>query len=74
MGLVHILFVSLAVKNLTLAGYFLKTILKFIVILLIFFVLVRYLRANPIATLGGFFIPLIAMTVEMTRCRQSKKQ
>jgi hypothetical protein len=74
MGLVHVLSISLAIENLKLAGYFIKTFIKFIVILFLFFVLVRYLKVNPFAVLGGFFIPLIAMVAEVIRCRQLKKQ
>lgn len=73
LGLINILAIFLTTKNLKLQTYFIRTIVKFAVILVLFFTLLK-LKANPIAILGGFAVPMFIMSVEVLRCRLLKKQ
>ncbi|MDD5686286.1 MAG: hypothetical protein PHE88_00435 [Elusimicrobia bacterium] len=73
LGLINILFTFFTTKNLDLKRYFIRTIIKFITILLLFYILLK-LKVNVIAVLGGFGIPLFIMCFEVIRCRLLKKQ
>lgn len=73
LGLLNILATFFIAKNLNLQKYFVRTTIKFAVIVVLFFTFLE-LKANVIAILGGFTIPLIFMGIEAIRCRLSGKQ
>ena len=73
LGLINILATFFfTTKNIKLQTYFIRTTVKFAIILALFFGLIK-LNANAIAVLGGFAIPMFVMFVEVIRCRWLKK-
>ncbi|MFH0948680.1 MAG: hypothetical protein V1833_06780 [Elusimicrobiota bacterium] len=73
MGLLNVFATFFTTKNLSIKTYFIRTTIKFAVIITLFYILLK-LKANVIAILGGFAIPLIFMCIEVIKCRLSKKQ
>jgi len=73
LGLLNVLLIFIATKNLKLQTYFFRTILKFAVILTLFYILLK-LQANVIAILSGFALPILIITFEAIRCKLLKKQ
>ncbi len=73
LGCLNVFATFFTTKNLNLQTYFIRTIIKFAVIMTLFYILLK-LNANVIAILGGFTVPLIFMGLEAIRCRLLKKQ
>lgn len=73
MGLINIMATFFTTRNLKLKTYFIRTLIKFAVILGLFFTFLK-LKANPIAILGGFAIPMFVMCGEAIRCRLLKSR
>ncbi|MBI5573567.1 MAG: hypothetical protein HY919_03315 [Elusimicrobia bacterium] len=73
LGCLNIFATFFTTKNLNLKTYFIRTTIKFAVIMTFFYILLK-LHSNVIAILGGFTIPLIFMGIEAARCRLLKKQ
>ncbi|HAX60937.1 MAG TPA: hypothetical protein DCX95_00025 [Elusimicrobia bacterium] len=73
LGCLNIFATFFTTKNLNLKTYFIRTIIKFAVIITLFYILLKF-NANVIALLGGFTVPLIFMGLEVIRCRLLKKQ
>lgn len=73
MGCLNIFATFFTTKNLNLQKYFIRTIIKFAIILALFYILLK-LKANVIAILSGFAIPMFIMCIEVARCKLLKKQ
>ncbi|PIU83812.1 MAG: hypothetical protein COS68_01985 [Elusimicrobia bacterium CG06_land_8_20_14_3_00_38_11] len=73
LGCLNIFATFFTTKNLSLKTYFIRTTIKFAVIIALFYILLK-LKANVFALLSGFTIPLIFMAIEAIRCRLLKKQ
>jgi hypothetical protein len=74
LGLINVYALFFIARKFTLTSYFIKTAIKFLVLVALFFVFIK-LKANPWALLGGFTVPVFAFAVEgITRCKLPKKQ
>lgn len=73
LGLLNIFAIFFTTRNLNLQTYFIRTVIKFVVIMTLFYILLK-LKANVIAILSGFTIPILVMCLEVARCRLLKKQ
>ena len=74
LGMLNVLSLRYTTAKLDMKLYFLKTAVKFIVLIALFYGFLR-LNANPLALLGGFTISIMALGYEvLSKCQSSKKQ
>ena len=71
LGCLNIFATFFTTKKLNLKPYFIRTIIKFAVIMTLFYILLK-LHSNVIAILGGFTVPLIFMGIEAIRTKRKK--
>ena len=71
LGCLNIFATFFTTKKLNLKTYFIRTIIKFAVIMTFFYILLK-LHSNVIAILGGFTVPLIFMGIEAIRTKRKK--
>jgi len=71
LGCLNIFATFFTTKKLNLKTYFIRTIIKFAVIMTLFYILLK-LHSNVIAILGGFTVPLIFMGIEAIRTKRKK--
>ena len=71
LGCLNIFATFFTTKKLNLKTYFIRTIIKFAVIMTLFYILLK-LHSNVIAILGGFTVPLIFMGLEAIRTKRKK--
>jgi len=73
-GVLNALSLSYTTSKLDMRSYFLKTAVKFAVLILLFYGLLK-LNADPLALLGGFTISIVVLGFEVLRkCQLSRKQ
>ena len=72
LGLLNVFATFITVKRPDVKSYFIRTIIKFAVILAAFYFLLK-IRANVFAILGGFAVPLLFLSIEAMVCKFSKK-
>jgi len=73
-GLLNVLSLSFTTQKFDIKSYFLKTAVKFVVLVGLFYGFLK-LKADPLALIGGFTISIIVVGFEVFRkCLLSKKR